>query len=66
MLIALGTGLPPTSDPGARWAYSNTGYAALGLLIEKVTGQNLTVALHTRVIAPLGLRATYLPTTPRR
>lgn len=64
-LIAIGTGLPPTSDPGARWAYSNTGYAALGLLIEKVTGQSLPVALRTRVIAPLGLRSTYLPTTAR-
>ncbi|MBB4920316.1 serine hydrolase domain-containing protein [Streptosporangium saharense] len=64
-LIAIGTNLPPTSDPGVRWAYSNTGYAALGLLIEKVTGQSLSVALHTRVIAPLGLRSTYLPTTAR-
>lgn len=60
-LIGIGTGLPPTSDPGGRWAYSNTGYAALGLLIEKITGQSLSRALLTRVLAPHGLRTTYLP-----
>ncbi|MFD0889363.1 serine hydrolase domain-containing protein, partial [Streptosporangium algeriense] len=64
-LIGIGTGLPPTSDPGGRWAYSNTGYAALGLLIEKITGQGLPVALQTRVIVSNGLRGTYLPTVAR-
>ncbi|MDP9861144.1 MULTISPECIES: serine hydrolase domain-containing protein [Streptosporangium] len=64
-LIAIGTGLPPTSAPGGAWAYSNTGYTALGLLIEKITGQNLTRALHTRLLSPHILPATHLPTTTR-
>ncbi|MFI7534016.1 serine hydrolase domain-containing protein [Streptosporangium sp. NPDC049376] len=64
-LIGIGTGLPPTSDPGVRWAYSNTGYAALGLLIEKITGRSLSIALFTRLLAPQGLPATTLPTTAR-
>ncbi|GII64702.1 hypothetical protein Skr01_47870 [Sphaerisporangium krabiense] len=64
-LIDIGAGLPPTSAPGERWGYSNTGYAALGLLIERVTGQSLARALSTRVFSPQRLPGTYLPTTSR-
>ncbi|MBB2914073.1 D-alanyl-D-alanine carboxypeptidase [Streptosporangium becharense] len=64
-LIDIGTSLPPTSAPGDRWAYSNTGYAALGLLIEKLTGRSLSIALYTRLLAPNALPATTLPTTSR-
>lgn len=28
----------PQFDPGARWAYSNTGYMLLGMVIEKISG----------------------------
>ncbi|KAA9377718.1 beta-lactamase family protein [Microbispora cellulosiformans] len=57
--------MPPVSAPGGRWAYSNTGYIALGLLAEKVTGQNLSRALYDRILLPYRLGNTFLPTTER-
>ncbi len=64
-LIDRGVGLPPTSAPGGRWAYSNTGYIVLGLLAEKVTGQSLSRALRDRLFLRYGLHGTFLPTTGR-
>lgn len=43
--------------PGSRFAYSNTGYALLGFVIERLTGQPLHAALETLVLAPLGMTA---------
>jgi D-alanyl-D-alanine carboxypeptidase len=68
-LLAIGTGLPPEFTPGDGWLYSNTGYVALGLVVEKVTGRTLAELVRLRIAEPLGLRDTYLPTdstTPRR
>jgi len=48
--------------PGSNYAYSNTGYVLLGLVIEKVTGEPLGQVLRERIIDPLGLRATSFPT----
>ncbi|MGW4410722.1 serine hydrolase domain-containing protein [Nonomuraea sp. NPDC004702] len=64
-LIDRGTALPPTSTPGGPWAYSNTGYIALGLLAEKITGQSLSQALNERIFRRYLLRDTFLPTTER-
>ena len=41
--------------PGSRWNYSNTGYALLGFIIHKVSGQFYGDVLATRVFAPLGM-----------
>lgn len=41
--------------PGERWRYSNTGYALLGAIIEKVDGRVYPDAITERVIKPLGL-----------
>ncbi len=60
-LIGLGTRGPMLFDPGDGWAYSNTGYTALGLLIEAVTGNTLGHELEARVFEPAGLDRTYFP-----
>jgi D-alanyl-D-alanine carboxypeptidase len=48
--------------PGTNYAYSNTGYVLLGLVIEKVTGEPLGQVLRERIIDRLGLHATTFPT----
>ncbi|MFI6182976.1 serine hydrolase domain-containing protein [Nonomuraea sp. NPDC051191] len=64
-LIDRGIALPLTSAPGGQWAYSNTGYIALGLLAEKITGQTLSRALDERIFRRYLLRNTFLPATER-
>jgi D-alanyl-D-alanine carboxypeptidase len=56
---------PLDFEPGSRWSYSNTNYIALGLIIEKVTGQQYAHELEERLLGPLGLDRTELPTTRR-
>ena len=41
---------------GAYWSYCNAGYCLLGRLIENVTGEAFPDALHSRLLAPLGVR----------
>ncbi|GAA1516542.1 serine hydrolase domain-containing protein [Kribbella lupini] len=43
------------------WAYSNTNYVALGLLIEAVTGRSYEDEVRSRVLEPVGLTRTLLP-----
>ncbi|NPD05662.1 beta-lactamase family protein [Nocardioides sp. zg-1308] len=47
--------------PGTRWAYSNTNYVVLGLLVQRVTGRPVGEEIAHRIIEPLGLRDTYWP-----
>ncbi|MFD8723690.1 serine hydrolase domain-containing protein [Streptomyces sp. NPDC059629] len=62
-LLAVSAQYPPLFTPGAEYAYSNTNYAALGLVLEKATGQDLATLLQRRIIRPLGLHDTYLATS---
>lgn len=57
--------LPDADDPGAetQWAYSNTNYVLLGMVIEKATGNSWAQEVHDRIIEPLGLRHTLIPGT---
>lgn len=68
-LIRIATAKPLEFMPGSKFSYSNTNYLVLGELIEKITGQSVATELNRRVIAPLGLRHTYLagafPVLPR-
>lgn len=55
---------PPTFEPpGRAFAYSNTGYALLGQILEEATGRPYGVEIERRIIRPLGLHATSLPGT---
>ena len=56
---------PLAFKPGTRARYSNTNYIALGLVVEKVTGRSYAEELEERVLDPLGLSRTELPTTRR-
>ena len=56
---------PLAFRPGSQERYSNTNYIALGLVIEKVTGRSYAEELEQRVLDPLGLTRTELPTTRR-
>ncbi|HEX2145023.1 MAG TPA: serine hydrolase domain-containing protein [Glycomyces sp.] len=60
-LVAVGTQGPLLFEPGTDWTYSNTGYIALGLLIEELTGDDLDDVLEDRVFDPADLDDTYLP-----
>ena len=53
---------PPVAAPGTKWSYSNYGYNLLGRVVELVTGQDLSTAIHKRIAVPLGFHRTYLPT----
>jgi CubicO group peptidase (beta-lactamase class C family) len=42
-------------EPGSQWAYSNSGYVLLGLIVEQTVGQPLGAHLTHTFFAPLGL-----------
>jgi CubicO group peptidase (beta-lactamase class C family) len=44
--------------PGAKWDYSNSGYAVLAMVVGKVSGQPFGDFLHARIFAPLKMDAT--------
>jgi CubicO group peptidase (beta-lactamase class C family) len=54
-LMGLVMDLPLEFGPGERWAYSNTGYYLLGLIIEKASGQSYREFLAARIFRPLGM-----------
>ncbi|MCX5213739.1 beta-lactamase family protein [Kitasatospora sp. NBC_00240] len=53
----------PNFPPGQQWSYSNTNYVAIGMMIEKVTGRSWNQEVERRIIRPLGLDHTTMPTT---
>ena len=50
--------LPLEFKPGETWAYDNTGYYLLGLIIEKVSKKDYWTFLQERIFTPLGMHAT--------
>lgn len=58
-------GLPQEVQPGTKWVYSNHGFAALGQIVEDVTGQPLATVLRERLLGPLGMESTDLALSER-
>lgn len=53
-------GIGRTHAPGQRFHYSNTGFAALGQVVEKVCGTSWFDAARAQVLEPLGMARTSL------
>jgi CubicO group peptidase (beta-lactamase class C family) len=45
--------------PGSAWRYSNTGYALLALIVERVSGMRYADFVRERIFLPLEMRATF-------
>ena len=44
--------------PGERWEYSNSGYAVLAMIVERVSGKAFSDFLRQRIFEPLGMNRT--------
>ena len=64
-LVGVATSHRADFAPGARWAYSNTNYVPLGLIVESATRKPVGTELQRRIFAPLDLRATTFDSLPR-
>ncbi|MBL0109943.1 MAG: serine hydrolase [Saprospiraceae bacterium] len=47
-------------EPGSQWRYSNTGYALLALIIEKVSGMRYNDFMSQNIFKPLGMNHTFV------
>ena len=59
-LLATQLQTPPAGQPGGRFYYTNTGYTAAGVLIERVLDQDLATVIAQRFTEPLALHDTQL------
>ncbi|MDA0207594.1 MAG: serine hydrolase [Acidobacteria bacterium] len=57
-VVAAGAREPMMSDQGERWSYNNLGIAALGRVIEVVSGQSYEAFMQQRLFDPLGMKDT--------
>ncbi len=57
-LIKLFFKLPLEFQPGETWAYDNTGYYLLGIIVEKASGKSFWQFLDERIFRPLGMTST--------
>ncbi len=53
--------MPPPAQPGTAWAYCNTNYFLLGMIIKKITGNPFYTELRNRFFTPLGLNSFAIP-----
>ncbi|MGW0558479.1 serine hydrolase domain-containing protein [Streptomyces sp. NPDC002926] len=60
-LIAIAAAKPLEFEPGTAFAYCNTNYFIIGLLIKEVTGNSYADEIRARVLEPVGLHETVLP-----
>jgi CubicO group peptidase (beta-lactamase class C family) len=54
-IIGLTRDMPLEFEPGAKFAYDNTGYVILGYIIEKLSGQSYADYVRDHVFAPAGM-----------
>ncbi len=59
-VLKLVEGRPVEFKPGEKWAYNNTGYYLLGMVIEKASGKRYDEYLRERFFKPLGMDSTRL------
>lgn len=57
--LAFVRGMPPVNPPGEGWAYADSHYLILGLIIEKVTGRSYYEALDELILLPCKLEHTF-------
>ena len=50
----------PYFPPGSKWRYSNSGYALLACIVEKISGVPYPEFLARNIFRPLGMRSTFL------
>ncbi|MGW1374854.1 serine hydrolase domain-containing protein [Streptomyces sp. NPDC002446] len=62
-LLRIALGHPPAAAPGTRYAYSNTNYLLLGLIIKAVTGHPYATEIRRRILVPARLDHTSFPGT---
>jgi D-alanyl-D-alanine carboxypeptidase len=61
-LVDIGVAGPRTFDPGEGWAYTNTNYVLLEMIVRRATGNSFAAELRRRIFRPLGLKQTqYAP-----
>jgi len=65
-LIDLFRSQPSVFIPGTRWAYCNSGYALLGAVIEKASGQEYGRFIEEHIFKPLEMRQSYYEATSTR
>jgi CubicO group peptidase (beta-lactamase class C family) len=56
----LKAGIPFSNAPGVAYEYSNYGFAILGRIVSRVSGQSYAAYLKANILDPLGLTATTL------
>ena len=62
LLEAIKTAAPMfRCPPGTKWVYSNTGFALLGIVVERLSGLTLAAFCQQRLFAPAGLSRTLIP-----
>lgn len=57
-MIGLVENQPLQFKPGAKFAYSNTGYILLGMIVEKTSGRTYDAFLNSEIFKPLGMMNT--------
>jgi D-alanyl-D-alanine carboxypeptidase len=60
-LVRIAIAHPPLFPPGTSFAYSNTDYVLLGMIIHAATGHSVGQELQAEIFKPLGLRNTSFP-----
>jgi CubicO group peptidase (beta-lactamase class C family) len=53
-------------EPGTDWAYSNTNYLLLGIIVERSAGTPLGSFLETEIFRPLGMSRTFYSPDPKQ
>ena len=64
-LLAFVLDKPPVHPAGEGWAYSDTDYIVLGMIIESICGEDFYSVLDKRILTPFALKSTS-PSNKRR